>query len=217
MFKAVTVIIFDLDGTIFDTREDIADAVNFARRRFGKPELTVDEVTSMVGHGIAALAREAFEGCGVESDAAREAIMEYYTANPGRKAHLYPGVRETLSGLDQVLTIVSNKPKVLVEALLKDHGLADFFEFVAGGDTFLKKKPDPMAVEFILKRYRVTREEICVVGDHSPDIDMAKRAGVRSVYCNYGFFGNDLVGADLCIDALDELPDVLARLAHEVA
>jgi len=213
MFKAVTVIIFDLDGTIFDTREDIADAVNFARTRFGKSELAVDEVTSMVGHGISVLAQEAFEGCGVDSDAAREAIMEYYTANPGRKAQLYPGVRETISGLDQTLTIVSNKPKVLVEALLREHGLTDFFEFVAGGDTFTKRKPDPMAVEFILKRYGVSRDEVCVVGDHSPDIEMAKRAGVSSVYCNYGFFGDDSVGADLCIDALDELPGVLARLS----
>ena len=64
MVKPLRVIIFDLDGTIFDTREDITDAVNFARRRFGKPELTIDEVTSMVGHGITVLAQEAFEGCG---------------------------------------------------------------------------------------------------------------------------------------------------------
>ncbi|HUV13772.1 MAG TPA: HAD-IA family hydrolase, partial [Acidobacteriota bacterium] len=103
----------------------------------------------------------------------------------------------------------------LVEALLKEHGLADSFAFVAGGDTFAERKPDPMAVEFILKRYGVTRDEVIVVGDHSPDIEMAKRAGVSSVYCNYGFFGDDSVGADLCIDALDELPGVLARLTPE--
>ena len=151
MSKTVKVIIFDLDGTIFDTREDIADAVNFARTRFGKPELSVEEVTSMVGHGIAALAQEAFEGCGVDSNSAREAIMEYYSANPGTKARLYPGVRETISALDQVLTIVSNKPKILVAALLEEHKLTDSFAFVAGGDTFAERKPDPMAVEFILK------------------------------------------------------------------
>lgn len=217
MAKALRVIIFDLDGTIFDTREDIADAVNYARRYFGKPELTIDEVTSMVGHGIAVLAQEAFEGCGVDTDSAREAIMEYYTANPGKKARLYPGVKETISGLEQVLTVVSNKPKVLVDALLEEHKLAGLFDFVAGGDSFSERKPDPMAVEFILKRYRVTTEEVCVVGDHSPDIEMAKSAGVRSVYCNFGFFGKDSVGADFAIDAWEELPSVLARLMHGAA
>ena len=212
MVKPLRVIIFDLDGTIFDTREDITDAVNFARRHFGKPEFAIDKVTSMVGHGITVLAQEAFEGCGVESDLAREAIMEYYTANPGSKARLYPGVKETISGLEQVLTVVSNKPKVLVDALLEEHGLAGFFDFVAGGDSFPERKPDPMAVDFILKRYGVTPEEVCVVGDHSPDIEMAKRAGVRSVYCNFGFFGNDSVGADFSIDAWEELPSIVARL-----
>lgn len=170
----------------------------------------------MVGHGVGVLAQEAFEGCGVDPDAARDAIMEYYTANPGRKACLYPGVRETIERLDQTLTIVSNKPKVLVEALLHEHGLTHCFDYVAGGDTFPRRKPDPMAVEFVLARYGVRRREVCVVGDHSPDIEMAKRAGVCSVYCNYGFFGIDSVGADISIDSLEELPMALTVIGRKV-
>jgi len=86
--------------------------------------------------------------------------------------------------------------------------LESYFDFVAGGDTFEARKPDPMGVHFLLDRYSISRDEAVMVGDHAPDIEMAKRAGIRSVYCNYGFFGKDTVGADFTIDSFEELVNI---------
>jgi phosphoglycolate phosphatase len=207
------VLCFDLDGTLFDTRQDIADAVNHARREFQLPEFSVPQVTSMVGHGISALAERAFRDSDVDPLLAREGILNYYSLNPTEKAKPYPGVHETIPILDYFLAVVSNKRKLLVDALLEKHGLTQYFDFVAGGDTFKEKKPDPEAIHFLLQRYQVTRAEILVIGDHSPDIEMAKRAGVQSVFCRYGFFGVDRVGADFQIDAFPELLPLLDRIA----
>lgn len=209
---SIRLISFDCDGTLFDTREDIADAVNYARRFFRLPELSLSTVTQMVGDGVAILAERAFRGTDTEPERARQIIMDYYTAHPGSKARLYPGVRETLPRLDAVCTVISNKPKELVDALLADHHIADFFEFVAGGDTFERRKPHPMALIHVMRRHRVDPAETVVVGDHAPDIEMAKAAGAKSIYCNYGFFGNDHVGADLAIDCFSQLGEALDQL-----
>jgi phosphoglycolate phosphatase len=206
------VVVLDLDGTLFDTREDIAAAVNYARRWFQLAELPLEEITSMVGDGISALAERAFEGTGIDPEHVRELMMDYYTAHPADKATLYEGVRETLPRLHLKRTIVSNKPKILVDSLLKEHRITGLFEFVAGGDTFNDRKPDPSAIWFLQDRYQVTPSEILVVGDHAPDIQMAKRAGVASVYCQYGFFGKDTVGADYQITCFRELTTILDQI-----
>jgi phosphoglycolate phosphatase len=206
------VVVFDLDGTLFDTREDIAAAVNYARSWYQLTELPLEKITAMVGDGISTLAQRAFEGTRIDPECARNLIMDYYTAHPADKASLYEGVRETLPLLHLNRAIVSNKPKILVDSLLKKHRIVDFFDFVAGGDTFRAKKPDPSAIRFILDHYQVTRSEVLVVGDHAPDIQMAKRAGVASVYCQYGFFGNDTVGADFTIESFRELPTILDQI-----
>lgn len=205
------ILALDLDGTLFDTRHDITDAVNASRQSFDLPELTLLEVTAMVGHGINVLAEKAFQDSMVDIALARRRIMDYYALHPTDKAEPYPGVLETLPKLQATLTVVSNKPKVLVDALLERHAITDCFDFVAGGDTFPRKKPDPAALCFLLERYGVTRSEILVVGDHTPDIEMARSAGVRSVFCNYGFFGRDEVGADHCIDSFPELAGILEK------
>ncbi len=209
---AIKVLIFDLDGTLFDTREDIIDAVNYARAAFGLPLLTGKAIVSMVGNGMGMLAARAFEGTSVSEEAGRERIMEYYEVHAADKARPFPGVVKTLPSLLSPRVVISNKPKRLVDDLLEKNGMTGWFDFVAGGDTFERRKPDPLAVDFVRDRYRVSAQEILVVGDHWPDIEMAKRAGAKSVYCNYGFFGHDTVGADYRIDCFDELPGILAEL-----
>ncbi len=208
----IRVVVFDFDGTLFDTREDIADAVNHARRRFGLRSLSLEEVTPMVGYGVSTLTQRAFADSQVDLESALPTIMEYYSAHPGDKARLYKGVRNTLPRIDAARTIVSNKPEALVQTMLAEHDLAGFFDFVAGGDTFSARKPDPLAVHFLQARYNVATHEILVVGDHAPDIEMAKRTGCHSVFCRYGFFEEDRVGADFQIDRFADLLPILDRL-----
>jgi len=209
------ILTFDLDGTLFDTRQDIANAVNYAREEFNLSPLSLSQITKMVGHGITVLAQRAFQGSNVDPAAACERILEYYKQHPADHAKLYPGIGETLPKLNFIRTIVSNKRKALVDALLEKEGLAEYFDFVAGGDTFSNKKPDPEAIHFLLQRYQASRSEILVVGDHTPDILMARRAGVRSVFCRYGFFGVDESGADYEIDSFPEILTILTEIANQ--
>jgi phosphoglycolate phosphatase len=212
MVMAIKVIIFDLDGTLFDTRTDIVNAVNHARRSFGLEPLPFDLVVGMVGNGMRVLAERSFRDSPVLADEAAREILNYYEAHAAETATLYAGVRETLPLLERTLTVVSNKPAALVNELLVQHGLAHYFDYVAGGDTFEKLKPDPMAVDFIRERYQVEAREVLIVGDHTPDIEMAHKAGTHSVYCSYGFFGRDLVGADAEIGAFSELPALIEKI-----
>ncbi|RPI25725.1 MAG: HAD family hydrolase [Acidobacteria bacterium] len=209
---AIKLIVFDLDGTLFDTRADIVNAVNRARASYGLPALDFDRVVAMVGNGVQVLAERVFRDSPIVPEAARERIMEFYGDEAANTAQLYPGVAETLPRLQARLAVVSNKPTELVHSLLKRNGLDSLFEYVAGGDTFERLKPDPMALHFIMERFQTAANEILVVGDHSPDIEMAHAAGAFSVYCNYGFFGKDRVGADVSIDSFPELLEVVGRI-----
>jgi hypothetical protein len=110
------------------------------------------------------------------------------------------------------VAVVSNKPAELVHALLRKNGLDERFQYVAGGDTFPRLKPDPAALHSIMERFQASPTELLVVGDHSPDIEMAQAAGALSVYCNYGFFGKDQVGANFAIDSFPDLLDVIRRI-----
>ena len=111
--------------------------------------------------------------------------------------------------LKNILAVISNKPKKLVDELLENHGLDQYFQDVIGGDTFENRKPDPAPLIHLMAKHKAETGETIVIGDHSPDIEMAKAAGVRSVYCNYGFFGNDTTGADHCISGFPEILDII--------
>lgn len=211
----VKLVVFDLDGTLFDTRHDIVAAVNHARREYQLPPLNESTVTGMVGEGVRVLAERAFTGSGVDLDEATSQIMTYYSAHPADLAELYPGVRETLPQIGALKAVVSNKPKSLVEALLTDAGISSQFANVSGGDTFPRKKPDPMALDFLVSKFGIPPSQMLIVGDHFPDIEMGKRAGVRTVYCNYGFFGDDQTGADFTIEVFPEVLEVIERLGRE--
>jgi len=208
---SIKVIVFDLDGTLFDTRADIVNAVNRARASFELGPLDFDRVVAMVGNGVKVLAERVFRDSPVVPETAHSTIMEFYTPD-GSTAPLYPGVAETLPRLNARLAIVSNKPTELVHGLLRQNGLDGRFDYVAGGDTFPNLKPDPAALHFLMEHFQVSASEILVVGDHSPDIEMAHAAGAFSVYCNYGFFGKDQVGADFTVEAFPELLDVIGRI-----
>jgi len=209
---AVKLIVLDLDGTLFDTRADIVNAVNLARSSFGLDPLPFERVVAMVGNGVGVLAERAFRDSHIDAEQVLARIMEFYGPHAADTAELYPTVRETLPLLYPILAIVSNKPRQLVDSLLKKSSIEHYFDFVAGGDTFENLKPDPMAINFLAQKYKVRPEDILVVGDHSPDIEMAKAAGARSVYCNYGFFGKDTQGADFTIEQFSELPGIINRV-----
>lgn len=208
----IKVVILDFDGTLFDTRADITDAVNFARRQFGLAEHSMEAVTSMVGYGVQFLAEKAFQDSAISVDQALPVLMDYYRAHPGDKAVPYPGVLETLRAIQATRTIVSNKPEQLIRAMLEEHEMVALFDYVVGGDTFSARKPDPFPVRFLQAQYNVSTDEILVVGDHLPDVEMARKAGTHSVFCRYGFGRRSPDGAEFEIDRFDQLLGVMEKL-----
>jgi phosphoglycolate phosphatase len=188
---AVDLLIFDLDGTLIDSRLDLAQAVNATRMQMGMPPLDNDLVVSYVGNGAPVLIRRALgeDASAAEIQQALGFFMESYSAHALDHTAPYPGVREGLDllhGAGKRLAVLTNKPTDISRAILEGLGVGERFFRVYGGDTFEFKKPNPIGVEALMNDARVDRERTLMVGDSSVDIQTARNAGVRSCGVTWG-------------------------------
>jgi len=205
-------LIFDLDGTLIDSKQDIVDSVNVARRRMGLAPLDVETVASYVGNGAPVLMRRA-----MGPDASEEAIaeslrhfLEYYHENPLVHTTLYPGVREALDELHRAgksLAVLTNKPETISHQIVDDLGLKDHFFRVYGGDSFPEKKPHPMAIQKLMEESGIPAKATVMVGDSYVDMRTARNAGVLACGVSYGFQPESLEKdpPDFLIDDMREL------------
>jgi len=210
-FSAVRVLIFDLDGTLIDSKLDLAHSINATLEHMGRAPLTHDKIFSFVGNGAPVLVRRAL-GEGVtdaEADAGLVYFLSYYRAHMLDNTVPYPGVREGLQLLENhPMAILTNKPVRFSQAILDGLGLAKYFRFVYGGNSFEKKKPDPMGVETLLRDFGAAPQEAMMVGDSDVDVRTARNAGIWSCGVTYGL-GSDGLRAnppDLMLDTLTDLP-----------
>lgn len=215
MFNA-DLIIFDLDGTLIDSSEDIAWAVNKTLTRMEMDELPHDVIRGYIGHGVRALLNQAIPLARHHLlESAREIFLGYYKDHLLVKTRLYPGVRETLGYFHKRgkrMAVVTNKPLKLTEEILKGLDVARFFSIVLGGDSIQNKKPAPEAIEVVLNNLKVEREKTILVGDSRIDIESGKRAGVLTCGAAYGFRGREELieaGADAIISEIGELAGLL--------
>ena len=184
-------LIFDLDGTLIDSRLDLAQAVNATRMQMGMPPLDNDLVVSYVGNGAPVLIRRALgeDASAAEIQQALGFFMESYSAHALDHTAPYPGVREGLDllhGAGKRLAVLTNKPTDISRAILEGLGVGERFFRVYGGDTFEFKKPNPIGVEALMNDAHVDRERTLMVGDSSVDIQTARNAGVRSCGVTWG-------------------------------
>ena len=183
--------IWDLDGTLLDTLQDLSDAVNHALRTCGMPERRFDEVRQFVGNGVGMLMRRAvpsgdanprFEECFA-------AFRAYYLQHSQDHTHLYPGIQETLQALHRMgvrMAVVSNKLQAGVDQLYHTW-FEDVIEVAIGERPELKRKPAPDMVELALQALGVTKEEAVYVGDSEVDIQTARSAGMPCISVSWGF------------------------------
>ena len=200
-------IIFDLDGTLIDSRSDIAAALNAARLHFGLKPHALKEVLPMIGKGLPHLVQQGFLDAPEHHQQAVEISMAYYQKFPTDHTLIFPGVPETLTKLQKMgypLAIISNKPTDLMLPVLQSLRLDSFFHPIIGGEDFPNRKPDPMAAEDVARRWQVPCEQILMVGDMEPDAEMAKRANMPFAFCLYGYAHEDLP-AQIVLDTLPEL------------
>lgn len=183
-------LIFDLDGTLMDTRHDIAAAVNRMRRDYGLGPLSVERVTRYVGDGLSELVRRALADAPTVNVAeATRLCARYYDERLHAETALYPGVSEGLRALKQAsyrLAMVSNKPREACAKLLRHFGLADLFDCMLGGGDTQHLKPHPEPLLRAMKATGAAADQTWMIGDHRTDIEAARRAGVRSVFLRGG-------------------------------
>ena len=207
-------IIFDLDGTLVDTKQDITTALNYALKQYGIQELTVQDTVKMVGEGITRLIEKVIgnERLGIRDEIIRR-FVEYYSGHLADYSLEYPYVRETLEQLSLYKkAVISNKRESLSEELLNKLDLLKYFNLIVGSDTTSERKPSPVPVQYVLEKLDIKQDESIIVGDSNYDIEAGKKAGIRTVAVTYGYRERRyLQDADYMIDSLKDLADLIER------
>ncbi len=205
-----TTVIFDLDGTLLDTLDDIAGALNGTLRAFGYPERTREEVRGFVGNGARLLVRRALGG---EPENFGEIFADYdarYTANPAVKTAPYPGVTDMLRALarrDVKIAVVSNKQDRAVKALVRRF-FGGFCSCAVGEAENVRRKPEPDSVLAAMDELFSEKYECVYVGDSEVDIETAKNAGIDCISVTWGFRSRGRLlecGAKTLCDTPEEL------------
>lgn len=211
----VKLIIFDLDGTLVDSGEDIARSVNELLERSARAPLPADRIRSYVGNGVRnLLERSLGESSDRELERAEVLYLSIYRRRLLETTRPYPGVVPALEALhrDRALAVLTNKPVRESLAILEGLDLRRYFRAVHGGDSFARKKPDPMGVRFLQEETEAGPEDTLLVGDSTIDHETARNAGVRSCIVSYGmgpWSSSTEPQPDLVVDDLRELIPVV--------
>ena len=216
MSGGVDLLIFDLDGTLVDTKQDLTNAVNATRARMGLPALDEQLVSSYVGDGALTLIRRVLGPEASEEALARalEFFLAYYGEHKLDCTRPYPGVREALERLSRAgvqMAVLTNKPVRVSQAILEGLSLDRYFARIYGGNSFEQKKPDPVGVETLLAELGVERERAMIVGDSAIDVRTARNASVKVCGVTYGFQPETLAAEppDVVVDSLTQLADII--------
>jgi phosphoglycolate phosphatase len=211
-------LIFDLDGTIVDSRLDLANAVNAMRSHLGMNTLTNERVYTYVGNGAGVLVRRSLGDQATDSEfqKALAFFMDDYGAHCLDYTTLYPGVRQSLDRFRDAgkrMAVLTNKPTAMSRRILEGLGVAGHFFQIFGGDSFEQRKPHPIAVEALMREAGVDRAQTMIVGDSSVDVATARNAGIACCGVTYGFQPESLAdpAPDLLVDSMEQFADWLLK------
>ncbi len=216
--RRIRAVLFDLDGTLVDSAEDLRSALNVVLGQRGRRSLSLDEVKGMIGDGATKLVERALAATGGDPATLTEthrAFLDIYEANASDATRPYPGAVETLETLTAKgfqLAVVTNKPAAATATVLEALDLERFFKVVVGGDTLPQRKPHPAQILHALQGLGVPAEATLMVGDNHHDIKAARAAGTAAVAVTYGYshVPHAELGADHLVDNLVDLLPLLA-------
>ena len=219
---AIKLVIFDLDGTLIDSRLDLVHAVNAALRHIGQPALPDDVIASYVGDGAPILIQRALGMESMDEALVRKGLeffLSYYREHKLDHTKVYPGVAEALAtiqassnGVPRHMAVLSNKPVIPSRAIVEALGLGKFFSYVYGGNSFATKKPDPEGARKLLHDSQATPEQTVIVGDSHTDVRTGRNAGLWTIGVTYGFAPHTLESEppDVLVDSPQELSSIFS-------
>ena len=212
----VKALVFDLDGTLIDSKRDLVQSVNATLREMGRAELPEDLVASYVGSGAPVLISRVL-GATAASEELQNALkffLAHYEEHKLDFTKEYRGVRETLEQLRGVpMAVLTNKPVDISMRILDGLQLAKYFRAIYGGNSFTTKKPDPLGANTILAELGVAADDAAMVGDSEVDVQTARNSGMISAIVNFGFGTHDRqkYPADIYLDRMEELVTLILR------
>ena len=218
--NSIQLVIFDLDGTLIDSRLDLVHSVNAALRHIERPELPEHVIASYVGDGAQILIQRALGGEQVDEAIVRKGLeffLTYYRAHKLDHTTVYEGIIDALaaierpvSGQRRELAVLTNKPVVPSRAIVEALRMKKFFVQIYGGNSFATKKPDPEGARKLLEECGISAEHAVIVGDSHTDVETGHNAGLWTVGVTYGFAPESLADAkpDVIVDHPRELTEL---------
>ena len=209
-FARVRALIFDLDGTLIDSKLDLAQSVNATLEHMGRAPLSHETIYGYVGNGAPTLVRRVLGDGTTDAEGEKGLLffLSYYRAHMLDNTVTYPGVREGLALLEEhPMAVLTNKPVKFSERILEGLGLSRHFAYVYGGNSFETKKPDPEGMNTLLRELAVRPSETMIVGDSDVDVRTARNAGTWACGVSYGLGveGMRACPPDLMLDSLADL------------
>ncbi len=212
-------IVFDLDGTLVDSRADLAASANHLRAAWSLPPLPEPEVGKLIGHGLHRLVRGLLSTEDQrEVERGSDVFRRHYREHCLDRTRLYEGVLETLVALDgpagaafggRAMAVVTNKPKSFTDQILAGLGIAGRFGLVLGADSTPRRKPDPMPILLAMEKLGASAPETLVVGDSDTDVVAGKAAGARTCGVTYGIGDLDVLRASAPDCLIDRFADLI--------
>lgn len=207
--KSISLLIFDLDGTLVNTIEDIAASVNHTLVRLGYGPIPLDAVRQYVGDGVEMLMTRSLAGKAGRVDEAVNIYKDHHRGNLVVRSALYPSVRETLEHFKSLpMAVISNKAMEFVGPLLDRLDIRRYFKLVIGADSGLPLKPAPDAVQTVMAEFKAPKERTMIVGDGTADVHAGKAAGIITCSVTYGFRSEEelrTAGPDYIVREMSEL------------
>jgi len=187
----IKAVLFDLDGTLVDTLDDLAAAVNHMLTGLGRLPLEVTTIRRLIGGGARNLVQRALNTNSTEAvESGLKLLLDYNAINIAVNSKLYPGARELLEELasqNMIMAIISNKNESLCRQLLEKLEVEQFFSIICGGDTFPELKPSPTPLLYVVKHLGLTPDQAIMVGDSINDITAGNLARITTIGCKWGF------------------------------
>jgi len=212
-------LVFDLDGTLIDSAQDLCNSVNATLEQFGRPHLLDETIAGYIGNGALMLVRRAFAaddgkepGEELLADAYKF-FLDYYRQHKLDYTYAYEGVLEALDALQKVhdqadappraMAVLTNKPVRPARAICEALGLAPYFLNIYGGNSFATKKPDPEGLFTLMKEADAKPEQTVMIGDSQVDVMTARNAGAWSIGCTFGLAPGSLeiIPPDVLVDS----------------